>query len=155
MKDQTATSRTRSSTGFSADISPDPHGAAIVSAIAAASSFTGGLLLLLTRLDWLIELPLAIAFVTGSVIEWRRFHRRLSGVTHLRVYASGDVRVCRFGEWYLGQMAAGSLVLRRLAWIRVSGASGARVDCLCLKRSTKISNWRRFRLVSRHIGAIN
>ncbi len=155
MRDQTATSQTRSSTGFSADISPDPHCAGIVFIIAAASGLGGGLLLLHTRLDWLIELPLAMAFVTGSAIEWRRFHRRLSGVTHLRVYANGDVRVHRHSEWYLGQVAAGSVILRRLAWVRVAGDTGARVDCLCLERSMPRESWRRFRLVSRHIGAIN
>ena len=116
----------------------------------------GAALLFQTRLGWLTESVIAAIYCVVTARDWRRFRSRLAGVERLRIHADGTVDVCRRGEWFEGQLAAGSVLFGRLVWLRVSGSAGSsRIDCLCRQTSSGQRAWRRFLVIYRHIGGAN
>ena len=87
--------------------------------------------------------------------EWHAQWQGYAQSGGLRIAAGGRVeRQCRDGTWQPARLRAGSLVLSRLAWLRIESrdmrpyAELVRGDC------RESEDWRRLQVIWRHIGAV-
>jgi hypothetical protein len=91
-------------------------------------------------------------FLCGREIA--RTWRGYALVGTLRI--SGDARIeVRLvgGEWRTASLLSGSLVLPRVAWLRISVGAGPAYGELLTGNPRKNKDWRRLLVIWRHIGA--
>lgn len=142
-----------SSTPFSTELDVDPRLRRIVLA--------SGVLLTVAGIPVISTLPVAPlwrwlaagAWCLGGLREvliiaagYRRYGRiRIDSAGAIALQGSG-------GEWVAAEVRGGSVVLQRLAWLRLRLPDGS--GCGELLRGDTIENehWRRFQLVWRHLG---
>ena len=98
---------------------------------------------------------LAAAWLALCGREWQAFWQGYARSGGLRIAAGGHVeRQCRDGTWQPARLRAGSLVLSRLAWLRIESrdmrpyAELVRGDC------RESEEWRRLQVIWRHVGAV-
>ena len=87
--------------------------------------------------------------------EWVALWRGYTRSRGLRIAAGGHVeRECRDGSWQPARLCAGSIVLPRVAWLRIDPpnmspyAEPLRGDC------SESEDWRRLQVIWRHVGAV-
>jgi hypothetical protein len=97
---------------------------------------------------------LALAWLVLSGRECRAFWRGYDGGGTLRIAADGKVRrQCRDGRWQRAELCPGSVVLPRIAWLRLN-PPGMRPYAELVSADTQESeDWRRLQVIWRHIGA--
>ena len=111
----------------------------------------------------IFRLPLHFAVTAGMALAWSvltlselaAIYQGFRGRCGLRVCADGSLlqRDCE-GCWRAAELLPGSVVLPRLAWIRLRVGRGARSAELLRARGQKRRDWRRLQVIWRHIGAI-
>ncbi len=87
--------------------------------------------------------------------------RELCVITHgykrfrrLRIYATGEVDLQGSdGKWCSAKILSGSVVLSRIAWLRLAPERGGHCAELVRGRSSESDAWRRFQVIWRHLGA--
>lgn len=97
---------------------------------------------------------LAMAWLVLSGRECHAFWRGYAGGGALRVAADGQVlRQCRDGGWQPARLCPGSVVLPRLAWLRLEPPGMRPYAELVRAKTQKSEDWRRLQVIWRHIGA--
>jgi len=143
-----------SSNTFSAELRPDPCLRRLVLA--------SGMLLLLAGLILIISLPLAAAYrcliavvwLALGAHEWTSNRRAYVRFGIMRIDAMGCVeRRCGDGTWQVQGLRPGSVVLARLAWLRLVATDGLRYAELVSGDGRESNDWRRFQVIWRHVGA--
>ena len=122
-----------------------------------------GILLSVIGALLIVTLPVATAIRLLLLITWLAWHGR---ETRMLLLAYGCYRgielnehgelalLDRHGQRHAGRLLPGSLVLRRIAWIRVRDARG-RVFAEPLRgRCGETRAWRRLQVIWRHVGAV-
>ena len=96
----------------------------------------------------------AIVWVGLCGYEWLALWRGYAASGALRIAAGGQVQCRRAdGTWARAALCAGSVVLPRIAWLRVAPADGRRyAELVCAQRQGS-EEWRRLQVIWRHIGA--
>lgn len=89
-------------------------------------------------------------FTLAEILQLTRMHKRFSS---LRVYADGTAELCRTdGAWQAAVITHGSLVLPRVAWLRVRLREGGCYRVLLRGDSRESKQWRRLQVIWRHLG---
>ena len=142
------------STSYFAEIRPDARLRRFV-LLSGGLLFLGGLgfLPLLAVSDPLKGL-FAISWSVLCTFEWLALRQGYAVSGPLRIAAGGFIeRQLPDGAWESARLCAGSLVLTRIAWLRIA-APGARPYAeLVSARSHASEDWRRLQVIWRHIGA--
>ena len=143
-----------SSHAYSAELHPEPRLRWLVLA--------SGILLFGIGLVLTLQLPvaagykalIAVCWLAICAYEW--FSNRLA-YAHcdiLRIDAEGRIERCSsHGTWQAHRLRPGSVVLPRLAWLRLSAADGLRYAELLCGDVRESDEWRRFQVIWRHVGA--
>ena len=143
-----------SSTGYSAEIHPEPGMRMLVLASGLLLGVLGFVMLSLVdaAVDQRVILGLAWLFLMARELWRHGLAYSRNGI--LRISAGGRTEVqVPGGDWRPAELCSGSIVLSRLAWLRVSTADGARYAELLRGLSRESEDWRRFQVIWRHIGA--
>jgi hypothetical protein len=141
------------STSYFAEIRPDPRLRRLV-LLTGGLSFMGGLALLpLVAVSGPLKGLLAISWVALCGFEGRALWRGYAGCRALRIAAGGHVeRQAPDGSWQAARLCAGSVVLARVAWLRIAGPGERPFAELVGARSHPSEEWRRLQVIWRHIG---
>ena len=108
----------------------------------------------LLPLSFLPQALLALAWLYLSGREWFAFRRGYAGGGALRIAADGQVQLqCRDGGWQPASLCHGSVVLPRLAWLRVDPPGTRPYAELVSAERQESEEWRRLQVIWRHIGA--
>ena len=138
----------RSSAEYSAELVPDPLLQRLSTGLSTACLLAGIALIVSVGLPSSVTL---IA-VTGWSI-WLLHGLRQVPIRRLRLYANGDVHLQHSnGHWFDGRVAAGSLFLSRIVWLRVDGRVPYRGWFIA--RDDATAEWRRLRVIARHFADI-
>jgi hypothetical protein len=120
------------------------------------------MLLFLAGLFLVISLPLsathrlliAVLWLALSAYEWISNRRAYARYGILRIDAEGSVeRRSNDGTWQKHALRSGSVVLARLAWLRLVTADGLRYAEFVRGDARESNDWRRFQVIWRHVGA--
>jgi hypothetical protein len=101
-----------------------------------------------------LKIALAVAWAGLCGREWWVLRRAYASGGVLRIASGGQVeRQRRDGTWEPAKLCAGSVVLPRIAWLRVAPRSGPPYAELVRPGSDRSEDWRRLQVIWRHIGA--
>jgi hypothetical protein len=99
---------------------------------------------------------LAVVWLCLSGRECLAFWRGYAGGGALRIAADGQVlRQCheRHGGWQPARLCPGSVVLPRVAWLRIDPPGARPYAELVRAERQESEEWRRLQVIWRHIGA--
>lgn len=143
-----------SSSAFSAEFSPGFGLRSIVQLSGVTLAALGLLLILLMPVHVALRVTGAALWVIASSIEFLRLQRAYARYCGLRVRYDGAVHLReRGGDWQAASLLPGSLLLRRLAWIRLRSEHGEVFAELLYGTRRDSRDWRRLHVIWRHIGA--
>ena len=143
-----------SSTSYSANLTPDPWLRIVV--------LTSGRLLIAAGLVVILTLSVDTALrVLGCLIwgafgrfELNRLGQGFDTCSAIRVDSSGEFSVLKNNDnWVPASLMTGSVLLRKLGWLRVKDESGQIFLELVRGDARQSHDWRRFQVIWRHIGA--
>jgi hypothetical protein len=114
-----------------------------------------GLVLILTLdLDASLRAAGSLIWLTLGRFELQGVQRGFDSCTAIRVFSDGQIKVLNNDqEWMSGTLQSGSLVLPKLAWLRLQAANGTAFAELLRGDARESQNWRRMQVIWRHIGA--
>ena len=139
---------------YSTDLTPEPQLRQLVLIAGLATAGLGGGMILATPLPLLWRLLAAALWLGSSVHELVVLRRGQRGVERLRVLQGGSARLCApDGCWFPATLAPGSVVLRRVAWLRFVADDGRKFAELLHRKSVQNESWRRLQVIWRHLGA--
>ena len=111
-------------------------------------------LLLLLAVTTALKGVLAITWIGLCGYEWLAFWRGYAVGGKLRIAAGGLAeRQRRDGTWEPSSLCAGSVVLPRVAWLRIAPRHGRPYAELVGAGNQGSEDWRRLQVIWRHIGA--
>jgi hypothetical protein len=138
-----------SSKRFVADLKPDPHLRNIVMLAGCAAALIG--LVLLIRLPIPVPIRLVLMAV-WAVLSLRQLDRQARGghrTTSIRLEPGETSIIDRRGRQVPVQIMSGSVVLPRLAWLRLKFRDGLEFCELLHGDATKNAQWRRLQILWR------
>lgn len=98
----------------------------------------------------------AAGWLAYSLLELWRLARAYRIVTSLAVAADRSVELgLRDGNRLAARLEPGSLILPRLAWLRLETGCGLKYGELLRGNSRKNKDWRRLQVIRRHVGVTN
>lgn len=145
-----------SSTGYCAEIRPEPFLRRVV--------FASGIVLAAAGIPLLIILPLDLAetlFACHAWCAWCAWEliglRRGQRACHaLRIASDGTVSVQGpGGQWKSGRLLPGSILLRHVGWLRISIGTGRAGGELVRGHCREGQDWRRLQVIWQHVGAVS
>jgi hypothetical protein len=96
----------------------------------------------------------AVLWLLLSTREMHCIARGFSRCQRLRIAQNGDAEVMTpDGGWVPATLCAGSIVLPRLAWLRLRADNGQHFAELLRCESPRNKDWRRLQVIWRHLGA--
>jgi len=105
-----------------------------------------------------IDVPLrALGCLFWASIGWfelRRLQLGFDSCHGIRINSNGEIMILDMDrEWVPGTLQTGSVLLRRLGWLRLQGSSGQLFLELIRGDARQSQDWRRLQVIWRHIGA--
>ena len=142
------------STSYSAEIRPDRGLRRAVLATGALLFLAGLALLPFVAVVPALKAALALGWAGLCGREWWALRRAYASGGLLRVAPGGQIERQRHdGTWETARLCAGSVVLPRVAWLRIAPGAGPRYAELVRPETDRSENWRRLQVIWRHIGA--
>ena len=142
------------STSYSAELAPDSRLRRIVLLGGAAMCPAGLVLALLLAVATPLKAAVAITWILLCGDQWLALWRGYATGGTLRIAAGGRAeRQRRDGTWEPVSLCAGSIVLPRIAWLRVAPRGGRPYAELVCAANRGSEDWRRLQVIWRHIGA--
>ncbi|TFG41924.1 MAG: hypothetical protein E4H42_00850 [Chromatiales bacterium] len=142
------------SSSYSASLTPDPW-LRIFVLTSGRLLIAGGLVLILT-LDISAQLRVAASLVWLAYgrFEMRRVERGFLSCAAIRIHSGGEFELQNVDqEWVSATLLSGSVVLQKIAWLRLRTANGTQCAELLRGDARKSHDWRHFQVIWRHIGA--
>jgi len=105
-----------------------------------------------------IDVPLrALVFLIWASSGWfelRRLQLGFDTCHGIRIDSNGGIMILDTDhEWVPGTLQTGSVLLRRLGWLRLQSSSGQLFLELIRGDARQSQDWRRLQVIWRHIGA--
>ena len=142
-----------SSSTFSANLRPDSALRHVVTLSGIALAASGGAIILAMPLHPALKTAAAIAWLLLSIKELATLRRGFADCKVLRLSADGQLSVLDArGKWQAARILAGTVVLRRFAWIRCSTGRGRQCAELLRGDCRESCDWRRLQVIWQHIG---
>ena len=143
-----------SSTAYFAEFKPDPHLRRLVAASGVLLGIAGVLVILLLPTDLWMRLAACVIWVVTSVREHRQLQRGWADCRALRFTANGELMVLGADQtWRAARQETGSVLLRKLGWIRLRDHRGVVFGELLSGDDRASPDWRRLQVIWRHVGA--
>jgi len=140
-----------SSAKFETVLTPEPRLRQFVFMCGCAAAMTGTLIILGMPLALVWRILLASAWIGENVRECRRLARGAARLKALRLDADGNIAgVGPDGRVESLTLLSGSIVLKRLAWLRVRFADGSEYAELFQGDPAGDLEWQRLQLIWRH-----
>lgn len=115
------------------------------------AALAGTLAILTLPLDWILRAPLALIWLLDGWRELGSLKRGAARLHGLRLDASGTVRgITPDGRIECLELLSGSLVLKRLAWLRLRFPDGLAYGEFLRGDPGHDPQWRRLGLIWRH-----
>lgn len=122
----------------------------------ALFAVAGVALIFSTRLPAALLIAASVAWLLFSGWELRRIRHGHACCRRLRLSAGGEMRwLDAGGNWHPAELLPGSVLLRRLGWIRWDDGHGGQYAELVRGRCRESDDWRRLQVIWRHIGAVS
>ena len=143
-----------SSTAYFAEFKPDPHLRRLVAASGVLLGIAGVLVILLLPTDLWMRLAACVVWVVTSAREHRQLQRGWADCRALRFTANGELMVLGADQtWRAARQETGSVLLRKLGWIRLRDHRGVVFGELLSGDDRASPDWRRLQVIWRHVGA--
>lgn len=142
-----------SSKSYATELTPDPRLRRLVigSGVAAAAAGAG--------LTWTWHLPVwwrllaAACWLLSCGVELQRIARGYRRYRRIRVVSDGSVELLiAGGPWVAASVRPGTVVLQRIAWLRLAVRGGPGLAELVRGEPGENEAWRRFQVAWRHLG---
>ncbi len=143
-----------SSARFEAELIPDERLRRALAGFAWAAMLTGGLLIALLPVVLPVRLVLAASWFTAGLLEVRAMALGMARVERIRITFDGRVSGLAEGAVEPLQVLPGSVVLARLAWLRIRFADGLSYGELLAGDPRTSPAWRRLQLVWRQRSSV-
>lgn len=139
-----------SSAVYEAELAPDDRIRAGLLAFACSATLAGLLLILLLPVIAPLKAALAVAFLLAGVAEVIAFRRGMSRIYRIRIRSDGSLSaVGPAGAMQPLTLMPGSVVLERLAWLRLRFGDGLRSGELLAGNAAENEQWRRLLVIWR------
>lgn len=133
---------------FSADLVPETKLRNVVLLSGVVAALAGFVLIIHTPLDAVIRLILAVAWLVHSGLELYGRARASLRVASITINTRGQIRITdATGEAVLAELLAGTVVISKLAWLRMRFADGRQYAELLRGDPLKDIQWHRFQLI--------
>jgi len=143
-----------SSNTYSACLTPDPW-LRIVVLTSGRLLIAAGLVVILTlAVDASLRAAACLVWFCIAWFELRRLQQGFKSCAGIRIDSNGDIWILNSDqEWLPGTLQSGSVLLRRLGWLRLQSHAGQTFLELVRGNARQSQDWRRFQVIWRHIGA--
>ena len=143
-----------SSQTYSTELQPDPALRRLVILSGVAATVIGLVTILVLSLPpvWRALAALVWLLLNGrELFLIAKAHKRCR---RIRIGQGGDVELLApDGNWTQARLVSGSVVLRKIAWLRFETQNGRRsAELMCCKYAQN-KEWRRLQVIWRHLGA--
>ena len=143
-----------SSNSYSAKLTPDPWLRIVVLTSGRALYATGIVLILILPLHPALRAAGCLVWAIWAYWEISRLQRGFGQCVEIRVHASGDVEIAdENADWSPASLLPGSLVLRKLGWLRLQTLDGRTIAEPVRGDTRRGQDWRRLQVIWRHVGA--
>ncbi len=144
----------KSSTLSATDLQPDWLLRLLLLIVAAILHLAGFVLLLMTPLPGGIFVLLTLAWAWLCLRDWRDQFRAYGRVAAIRICSDGGIETVDIhGKTETVRLLAGSLILPRIAWLRLEFANGRHFGELLSGDARRCARWHWLQLASRQHGA--
>ncbi|MFQ5982281.1 MAG: hypothetical protein ACE5KS_02790 [Woeseiaceae bacterium] len=137
------------STRFVAELAPDPVLRRLVIFAACAALAAGIALIIRLPVSPWIRAGLCVVWIASQLFEIRRLARGARRVKLIRLDLSGATVVNRHDREEPARIMSGSVVLRRVAWLRLKLADGQKCGELLLANPANHQQWRHLQVLWR------
>lgn len=141
-------------TEFSTELTPEPGLRRVVVVSGVAMLALG--LVVVAAMSVTLPVRACIAAVWLLLVsrQLRALFRHNAMVRGIRIYADGSAEIAdAAGAWHPATLAPGSMVLERLAWLRLDTGAGPQAGELLAGNARKNKGWRRLQMIWRHMGS--
>ena len=143
-----------SSNSYSASLTPDPWLRIVVSISGRLLIAAGLALILILPIDVAERLAGSLAWAAIGWFEIRRLESGNEACRAIRVDSSGEFTILdNAGDPVPARLLTGSVLLRKLGWIRLESQNGQIFLELIRGDARQSQDWRRLQVIWRHIGA--
>ncbi|MEX2122528.1 MAG: hypothetical protein WD795_01455 [Woeseia sp.] len=144
-----------SSAGFETELAPRRPLRRFVVALSAGATLAGAFLILDLPLLPGPKAAFAALWLCAGLLEFRAQCRGMCRISRIRVDSEGRLRgQTPEGEVEPLQLLTGSVVLRRVAWLRLRFADGAEYGELLTGNARLDEQWRRLQLIWRQRASV-
>ena len=138
---------------FSTELHPEPLLRRIVLASGTVMLGAGLMVIAAMSATAAVRGLVALAWLLLACRQLWAQARHNALVRRIRIYADGSVEFAvAGGHWHPATLASGSIVLERLAWLRLDVGNAAPSGELLAGNSRKNKDWRRLQMIWRHLG---
>ena len=110
--------------------------------------------MLVLAIDVVFRAVGCLVWVAIGRFELRRLEKGFDACKAIRIDSSGDAMILDGDDnWVPARLLTGSVLLRKLAWIRLQDRNGRIILELIGGDARQSQNWRRLQVIWRHIGA--
>lgn len=143
-----------SSNSYSACLTPDPWLRLVVSTSGRCLIAAGLVVILVLAADVAPKAAGCLVWLLIGRFELQRLEQGFDACKAIRIDSSGEAMILGDDEnWVPARLLSGSVLLRKLAWMRLQDQSGRIYLELISGDARQSQNWRRLQVIWRHIGA--
>jgi len=143
-----------SSNSYSASLTPDPWLRIVVLTSGRLLIAAGLALLLILAIDVVLRAAGCLVWVAIGRFELRRLTQGFEACRVIRIDSSGEITILdNDDKWVPATLLTGSVLLRKLGWMRLQDQSGQIFLELIRGDARQSQDWRRLQVIWRHIGA--
>lgn len=139
-----------SSAGFETELLPSERARLGLLLLAGGATSVGTMLILAMPTLPALKLVLAVVWIFSGVAELGCLRKGMSRIDRIRIRADGRVDgIGRNERQYAISLLPGSVVLDRVAWLRLHFADGLRYGELVTRKAGESEQWRRLLVIWR------